>query len=242
MRQLTQDEKHSVGKHLKNFDIKFVEIYDEIYDHFVSSIESRCQKGDDRDVTAIFNDILHDEFSGAGGIKGIESSRIEMVTNYLRNSLKEKLVSLLTTYRIFHIIFVAMGIYLFLMMLQPSSKMTGLIFLGLILTSYIPFIYFRISSYNRRNNLYQNFTKKYSVVQSVAFNLICNWSTIVYSIVYLIPMVIIFLGNKETNHFNVFLYDLLGNIGISIISSAVICGTFYIFQVLKTEYSLIFKS
>jgi uncharacterized membrane protein len=62
--KLNPTELQWIGNKLNSYDIKYQEIYDELYDHLVSAVEQLRQSGDARPVEEIFNDVVSTKFPG----------------------------------------------------------------------------------------------------------------------------------------------------------------------------------
>jgi len=74
MSNLTYWELDYVHTRLKSHDIKFQEIYNELFDHIVTAIEAKKAVGDNNKIEMLYNDVLNTQFGGYNGIEEVAKS------------------------------------------------------------------------------------------------------------------------------------------------------------------------
>ena len=67
-------EMDHIHKRMAMYDIKFQEIYNELFDHIVSSIEEKRAAGDTDSLDKMYNDVVKLQFGGYLGIEKIAKS------------------------------------------------------------------------------------------------------------------------------------------------------------------------
>jgi len=72
--KLTYWEMDHIHNRMKNYDIKFQEIYNELFDHIVTAIEERREAGDTNSLEQMYNNVVTEQFGGFSGIEKIAKS------------------------------------------------------------------------------------------------------------------------------------------------------------------------
>ncbi len=72
--KLTYWEMDYIHNRMKNYDIKFQEIYNELFDHIVSAIEEKREAGDTSSLEQMYADVVKTQFGGYSGIEKIARS------------------------------------------------------------------------------------------------------------------------------------------------------------------------
>jgi hypothetical protein len=72
--KLTYWEMDYIHNRMKTYDIKFQEIYNELFDHIVTAIEERRAAGDSGSLEQMYADIVKIQFGGYSGIEKIAKS------------------------------------------------------------------------------------------------------------------------------------------------------------------------
>ena len=67
-------EMDHIHKRMAMYDIKFQEIYNELFDHIVTSIEERRAAGDTSSLDKMYDDVVKIQFGGYSGIEKIAKS------------------------------------------------------------------------------------------------------------------------------------------------------------------------
>ena len=61
---LTTEELKWINKRMEWYDIKYQEIYDEIFDHIITGIEAARVSGDHRTIDIVFQRVVDNPFGG----------------------------------------------------------------------------------------------------------------------------------------------------------------------------------
>lgn len=69
--KLTYWEMDYIHNRMKNYEIKFQEIYNELFDHIVTAIEERRAAGDTNSLEQLYADVVTMQFRGYSGIEKI---------------------------------------------------------------------------------------------------------------------------------------------------------------------------
>lgn len=64
-------EMDYIHNRMKNYDIKFQEIYNELFDHIVTAIEEKRATGDTGSIERMYEDVVNTQFRGFSGIEKI---------------------------------------------------------------------------------------------------------------------------------------------------------------------------
>jgi len=67
-------EQDYVHTRMKSHDIKFQEIYNELFDHIVTAIEAKKAGGDSSTMETLYNDVVNKQFGGYNGIEEVAKS------------------------------------------------------------------------------------------------------------------------------------------------------------------------
>jgi len=132
----------SIRDRMKNYDIKYMEIYDEIFDHISSAIEEKQNEGDTRKIPVIFDEVVEIHF---GGYQGVEQLAKTQEADY-RQKIRKRIWANFMHYINFNsFIFTVLLVLLSLMI--PAGKLTfGVIACMLFITAYSPalYVYFKL--------------------------------------------------------------------------------------------------
>jgi len=72
--KLSYWELDYVHTRMKSHDIKFQEIYNELFDHIVTAIEAKKESGDTATMEMLYNDVVNTQFGGYNGIEEVAKS------------------------------------------------------------------------------------------------------------------------------------------------------------------------
>lgn len=59
---------------MKNYDIKYQEIYNELFDHIVTTIEEKKAEGDTRSIEKMYTEVVDKQFGGYAGVEKVAKS------------------------------------------------------------------------------------------------------------------------------------------------------------------------
>jgi len=59
---------------MKSYDIKYQEIYNELFDHIVTAIEQKRAEGDTRSIEKMYTEVVEDQFGGYYGVESVAKS------------------------------------------------------------------------------------------------------------------------------------------------------------------------
>nr|WP_294795381.1 hypothetical protein [uncultured Mucilaginibacter sp.] len=75
---LSEEELIWIQDRMGYYDIKYQEIYDEVLDHILTAIEDRRKAGDDRQILALFQNVVDEQFGGYAGIEALAQNQRKM--------------------------------------------------------------------------------------------------------------------------------------------------------------------
>jgi hypothetical protein len=84
--KLTYWEMDYIHSRMKNYDIKFQEIYNELFDHIVTAVEEKRETGDIDTLERMYNDVS-DKFGGYMGIEKIAKSHEDSYRSKVRKMI-----------------------------------------------------------------------------------------------------------------------------------------------------------
>jgi len=71
---LTYWDLDYIHNRMKNYDIKYQEIYNELFDHIVTAIEEKQKAGDTGSLERLYTDVVDNQFGGFFGIERVAKS------------------------------------------------------------------------------------------------------------------------------------------------------------------------
>jgi hypothetical protein len=86
---LSAEELDWVTKRMKVYDIKYQEIYNELFDHILTAIEAMRLADDDRDITIVFQEVVDSHFGGYLGIEDVAAKQEKTYTTHIRKSFSK---------------------------------------------------------------------------------------------------------------------------------------------------------
>lgn len=90
---LTANETQWVTERMKVYDIKYQEIYNELFDHIITAIEQKRINGDDKDIQTVFQQVVDAHFGGYRGIDEVVSVQEKNYTAHIRRSFRKIFVA-----------------------------------------------------------------------------------------------------------------------------------------------------
>jgi hypothetical protein len=85
---LSPAELQWVTERMKIYDIKYQESYFEILDHVLTAIEIKRDKGDTRDISVVFQDVVDTDFGGYSGIEALAVKQENIFNKYVGVAFK----------------------------------------------------------------------------------------------------------------------------------------------------------
>lgn len=164
--QLTKEQILYIEDYIKGFDIKYYEIYMEILDHMILSVETILEQNKE----IIFEDaVIQAKVEGFGkkGFRGMMNEKVKLAQKQARNENNKKIKEYFTLPKLVLTIGVFVFYYLFLSFFEEPNKFfvstTGtLVFIGL-------FQLFYSWKFRKFNKLYVLKTQMLSVAFSLFF-------------------------------------------------------------------------
>jgi len=127
---LTYWEQDWVHTRMKAYDIKYQEIYDELFDHITTAIEARRDAGDNSSLETMYLEIIDAQFGGYFGIGKVAAS----YENGYKSKVKKMIWGNYRQYINYHsLLFTAALIAISFVL--PHNKLTTVILFSLILIS-----------------------------------------------------------------------------------------------------------
>ena len=130
--KLTYWDLDWVHNRMNWYDIKYQEIYNELFDHITTAIEEKKQTGDTRSLETIFHDVVDTDFGGYLGIEKVAQSH--------ESGYKSKVKKMMWSNFRHYINFRSFAFTLALMLISftfPLNKMTFVILGSMILVATI---------------------------------------------------------------------------------------------------------
>jgi hypothetical protein len=145
---LTAIDLNYITHRMDMYDIKYLEIYDEINDHIISAVETARADGDQRNIVPVFEELVEKQFPGYWAFNKISKQYEKAYRVKIRMMLWGNMKYYLdwqATLTI--IILVTVGFYL------PQTKTTSAVFgILLLVVATIPHIYATIKIKKRLND------------------------------------------------------------------------------------------
>ena len=134
--KLTDQEMSLVNARLKKYRNVYGDIFEEIYDHIVSTIETKREGGDKRQISVLIKEVLDVDFGGQKGLMMILLPRASLIRSILWDEFvaeikKDKLTKLLCSSLI-------LGVSL---IVPQSSVLNIILFVSCFIISFLPLAY-----------------------------------------------------------------------------------------------------
>lgn len=134
---LTPEETHWVTDRMEIYDVKYQEIYNELFDHILTAIEVKRTEGDIRDIKVVFQDVVDNHFGGYTGIEQVAAGQEKAYVSKIAKIFKASIRSYLN-WKLLAFTIVAVG----LTFIVPNAKLMHNILLILIyIFAFSPVIY-----------------------------------------------------------------------------------------------------
>jgi len=140
-------DRDLIHERMKNYDIQYREIYDEIFDHISSAIEEKQHSGDTRKISIIFDDVVASHFCGYEGVAKLEMTQ---KSDYLRKVRKRIWANFMYYVNLKSLAFTVLIMLMSLML--PTGKLSFGIMVGLLIVAgFAPsaYVYFKIRRIKR---------------------------------------------------------------------------------------------
>lgn len=122
--KLTQQEIEVVNTRLKRYRKLYGEVFEELYDHILSLIELRRDKGDDRHITILLQEVIDLDFEGDRGLHRIALRGFTLFRTGMWNELWEVIKQNRTPFWIFSILILLAGYFV------PYSKQWNIVLIA----------------------------------------------------------------------------------------------------------------
>jgi hypothetical protein len=134
---LSAEEQQWVTDRMKIYDIKYQEIYNEIFDHIVTAIEVKRKEGDTRRIEIVFQNVVDDHFNGYAGIEKLATGQEKIYRKLMGKTFKTIFAGYLTWSLL---VFTAICVGLSFVM--PDTKLIHKIFItSIAILAFSPLIY-----------------------------------------------------------------------------------------------------
>jgi hypothetical protein len=124
--KLTYWELDYVHGRMDNYNIKFQEIYNELFDHIVTAIEERSAAGDSESLERMYEEVVNTQFRGFYGV----ANEIEELAKSHENAYKSKVKKMIWANYRHHLNLKTLLFTVVLMLLSfelPHNKLTSLV-------------------------------------------------------------------------------------------------------------------
>ena len=85
---LSTDELQWVTNRMRVYDIKYQEIYNELFDHVITAIEVKRAAGDSREILNVFQDVIDKHFGGYAGIEELAAGQEKAYSTRIRKTFR----------------------------------------------------------------------------------------------------------------------------------------------------------
>ena len=85
---LSAEEVQWVTNRMKVYDIKYQEIYNELFDHVITAIEAKRAAGDSREILSVFQDVVDTHFGGYQGIEEVAVGQEKAYSTRIRKTFR----------------------------------------------------------------------------------------------------------------------------------------------------------
>ena len=140
--KLTAEQITYIENYIKSFDIKYYEVYMEILDHMILSVEAILEEN--KEIT--FEDaVLKAKVEGFGkkGFRGMMDERLQLAQKQARKENNKMIKEYFTFPKIVMTIAVFVGYFLFLMFFDEPRKAHAIISTALMFFGFSQYLYFK---------------------------------------------------------------------------------------------------
>lgn len=127
-------EMDYIHTRMKNYDIRFQEIYNELFDHIVTAIEERRAAGSTDSIARMYEEVVNTQFRGFYGV----ANQIEELAKSHENAYRSKVRKMIWANYRYYLNFKTLLFTIALILLSfelPHNKMTSLVLVMAIFTA-----------------------------------------------------------------------------------------------------------
>jgi hypothetical protein len=168
MRELTKEEIRWIKNELMNLNIKYFEVYNEIYDHIITSAEVQLTLHSDKSIKDVYFQIIANELDGYTGIQRIQEEKLKLFKKKLNNKFKKNLIQTLYSYKV---LYLPLIFILFTMLFKLGKSSGSAIMAVSFLIAWIPDLYLYIVHFRKRQNYKQRLRIRKSLANTYANNI-----------------------------------------------------------------------
>ena len=140
--KLTEEQITYIENYIKSFDIKYYEVYMEILDHMILSVEAILEEN--KEIT--FEDaVLKAKVDGFGkkGFRGMMDEKLKLAQNQARKQNNKMIKEYFTFPKIMMTLSVFVGYFIFLGFFDDPRKAHGIISSALMFFGFSQYLYFK---------------------------------------------------------------------------------------------------
>ncbi|MGY4539699.1 hypothetical protein ACVW0P_004138 [Mucilaginibacter sp. UYNi724] len=135
---LSPEELQWATDRMKIYDIKYQEIYYELFDHVITAIEAKRIKGDNRKIDVVFQNVVDTDFGGYRGIEELALQQAKTYRKFVGGTFSKIIRGYLTDWRIWTFTLVVSALAYKL----PDTKAIHVVFLTVVfLLAFTPLLY-----------------------------------------------------------------------------------------------------
>lgn len=243
MKELPVSEIKYINNSLLKYGIKYYEIYHEINDHIISSIEDKRRSGDSRNVDLIFLEIIQDDFGGKEGIKDLQNHRLKSIQNKYKIIFGQQLKDFVLSPKALFIPIIYGLIILireFVMPIKYLNDPLNLALFSTILISCIPDFYLYLRFRVISSNLNLSMPIKRSIIKYTISRFTHSVERIFTTI--LLPMYILRFDTDIENYLHQSLSSLIGIHIFCFFFTVYILFSIIAIKVVQTDYKTLIDS
>lgn len=228
-------EKKWIAKQLKIYEIKYAEIYNEVYDHILAACDDKRHHGDARAILSLFQETMDQDIGSHAGIAQMTAEREDSLKTILKSSFNATFKSYLNSAKLTIPFGIACITYI---MAEFSQLNVKWLVVMIVITSWSPNFYLLIVGTKNGYLRTIRSKRKTSLVNHLMFEMTRSTISIVYLIFFGIPSLSALLGTSNltdpttTNK----LISFLGYPGLAILIALVTIYAFTFIKVAKTDY------
>lgn len=230
-------EKEWVADRLRIYEIKYAEVYNEVYDHMLSAIAAKRADGDIRPILHIFQETMDQDFGSHKGLAEMTEERASLVSGILRDSLKAEFFKYYNSGKALWTMGVFVTAYLLVLWLEIP-----IVFIAVpaVLLSIFPVFYISFFGFSRRHLSGILSKRKRSMVNEHMLVISSSMLIILNGVLHALPMLISwFVGDDR------FLLrggiDVIGVFGMLVMTTLAWTYMKAVIKVANTDYKIMMK-
>lgn len=147
------------------YDIRYAEVYDEVYDHCREAICAKLDEdGEKRNFLLVFTDVLYGDFGGQKGLEQLEQQRLMLLSNTLKRGYNTQLRAVFGNATLLYLFAGALALSLLL----HGAGLSRYWFFALFAIGAVgPLLYLSYWTFKNRKRVKRSTTKRPSLVMSV---------------------------------------------------------------------------